>query len=70
MVMADDELNYDALAASVARRAAGGAKAALKIETGYEAFEVETVRRADGTTVWLSTPGSKWKITIERERTS
>lgn len=62
----------DPLTASVLRGALGGAKQALNRETGYRALETGE-RQTDGpdnVTMALSTPGSVWRITVERVRTS
>ena len=62
----------DPLTVSVLRGALGGAKQALNRETGYRALEAGE-RQMDGpdnVTMQLSTPGSVWRITVERTRTS
>jgi hypothetical protein len=66
-----DNPNYDPLTVSVLTSAVGGAKRALTRETGYRALDAGE-RDADGDTAsaQLSTPGSVWKITVERERSS
>lgn len=66
-----DRLNHDVLTVRVLTGALGGAKAALTRETGYRALVVgERDAAGDTATAQLSTPGSVWKVTVERVRSS